>query len=142
MAAPELSQLTAELLVVVQLLAGYPQMLAVPTVEPVPNARLVEMACERPCNVQGWYPGGDTIYLDERLDPVGDLWARSILVHELVHYLQEQDGAFGRVPSCRRWLEREGEAYEIQNRWLMQHRPRTRVPRYMRFNGAPPHCDT
>lgn len=125
--------MTAELLVVVQALTGYPGPAQAPVVEFIPHVELQEMACEGTCEVRGWYAGGSTIYLDDRLDPENNMWDRGILVHELTHYLQEQDSAFGAVPTCRRWLEREGEAYAMQRQWLRVNLPNGPPPRYARF---------
>lgn len=76
------------------------------------------MACDRPCKVYGWFAGGRTIFLDDRLDPVKDTLAAGILVHELVHFLQQESGKFTNPRSCENWLKREQEAYQIQGRWL------------------------
>lgn len=91
-----------------------------PAVAFVDHRTLEEMACGRPCAVYGWFPPGETVYLDERLDPVADVAARGILVHELVHYLQQESGAFGAARDCRIWSRREHEAFDIQLRWLAE----------------------
>ena len=45
--------------------------------------------------------------------------ARSILVHELVHFMQHSEGTFRRDETCEAWMEREHEAYDVQIRWLV-----------------------
>lgn len=134
--------LLAELLTAVIALAGYPDPARAPVVEFVPHIELQEMACESPCNVRGWYAGGSTIYLDDRLDPENNRWDRSIVVHEFVHYLQEQSGAFGVAPTCQRWLEREEEAYAVQRQWLLANRPRKPQPGYARLPRFVIDCDS
>jgi hypothetical protein len=49
-------------------------------------------------------------------------WARGILLHELVHFLQQENGAFAERPGCDAWSPREQEAYRIQYEWLWAHR--------------------
>lgn len=128
-----IARLIAELLIAVPALTGYPAPTQAPIVELIPHVELQEMACEGPCEIRGWYPGGSTIYLDDRLDPDTSMWDRSIVVHELVHYLQEQDGAFGAVPTCQRWFDREEEAYTVQRQWLLANFPKRPRPDYARF---------
>jgi hypothetical protein len=117
MDAAVLAQLVAKLLVSVQLLAGFDLPAEPPEVVFVPHERLQDEACDGPCDVYGWFPPGRTIYLDDRLDPIHDFAARGILVHELVHYLQQESGTFPARGGCRTWLERERQAYDIQMRW-------------------------
>ncbi|MGF1610387.1 MAG: hypothetical protein ACFCUQ_13385 [Kiloniellales bacterium] len=115
-----LAKLVGELLIAIQLLTGHPLPEREPLVAFVPHAVLEQQACGRPCEVYGWFPPGDTIYLDERLDPLEDVHARSILVHELVHFLQQEEGTYALPASCRAWVEREREAFDVQMRWLAQ----------------------
>lgn len=105
-------------------LSRYPVPAEPPRVVYLSATRLQEMACEQPCSVRGHYAGGREIYLDERLQPLSDLFDRSILLHEMVHYLQQQDG--GAEPAagldehekCRLWHMREQEAYALQEAFL------------------------
>lgn len=130
------------LLTVVPALAGYPAPAQTPVVEFIAQAELQKMACEGPCQVYGWYAGGSTIYLDDRLDPETSMWDRGIVVHELVHYLQEQEGAFGAIPTCQRWIEREKEAYAVQRQWLGSNPPNGPPPNYARFPRISINCDS
>ena len=86
-------------------------------------------ACGGPCAIYGWFPGGRTIYLDQRLDPVKYPGDRSILVHELVHYLQQESGAYEGRMDCQAWTGRESEAFDIQIRWLIEQQVRPAVLR-------------
>ncbi len=115
-----LAQLVAKLLVSIQLLAGFDLPAEPPKVVFVPQEQLQEAACDGPCDVYGWFPPGRVIYLNVRLDPLRDIVARGILVHELVHYLQQESGIFQASGGCRAWLERERQAYDIQIRWHAQ----------------------
>ncbi len=118
MSAGTVSKLVAELLVAIQALSGYGAPSEAPRVEFVSHQRLQQQVCGRPCKVYGWFPPGQTIFIDDRLDPAKDVVARSILLHELVHYLQQEAGTFPPGGGCETWLDREWEAYDIQIRWL------------------------
>lgn len=118
MASEFVSRLVAELLVAAAALSGYPAPPEQPEVVQVSHAKLEQIACGRPCRVFGWSPPGAVIYLDDKLDLEGDLFAQSILIHELTHYLQQESGRFGRDRDCTEWIAREREAYLVQYRWL------------------------
>jgi len=111
--------LVLQLLTAINAISGYPLPERAPEVAFVPQSYLEARACNQPCEVQGWFPPGQVIYLDERLDPQHDVWERSILLHELVHYLQQEEGAFTETVTCEVWLKREAEAYEVQYHWLV-----------------------
>lgn len=113
-----LLELAGDLLLAAQSLTGYGAPAQVPEIVLVPQATLQEIACKRPCKVLGWFPPGKTIYLDDRLDPRTDSRAAGILLHELVHYLQQESAAYSDLGACRRWALREHEAYRVQARWL------------------------
>lgn len=118
---PRLEEVVMELLLFAHSVTGYAIPGDTPQVAQVPQSYLARAACDRPCDVYGWYPYGRTIYLDSRLDPVGDKRARAILLHELVHYLQHAAHAFEGGDPCHDWQNREYEAYRVQARWLNEH---------------------
>ena len=126
---PNLDALVLKLLTAISAIAGYPLPDRQPEIAFVPQSYLEERACDRPCAVRGWFPPGQVVYLDERLDPENDTWERSILVHELVHYLQQEEGSFTAAGSCEAWMKREAEAYEVQYRWLVTQRVSPRLLR-------------
>jgi hypothetical protein len=102
-------------------LSGHP----LPEVQPettfVSHSYLVEQACGgRECKVMGWFPPGNTIYLDNRLNPKASLYASSILLHEMVHYLQYQAHGHN-VFSCESAIELEREAYAVQQQFPVRY---------------------
>jgi hypothetical protein len=102
-------------------ISGYSAPADNPEVVMVPHGYLVHSACaDRECKVLGWFPPGETIYLDERLDPNESMYASSILVHELVHYLQQESGRFEDKYSCETALAMEREAYAVQREFLLR----------------------
>jgi hypothetical protein len=112
-------------------LSGYPAPKEPPEVLAVPHAFFVKNACNgRECKVMGWYAGGRTLYIDERLDPATDLLASSVVVHEMVHYLQsvargddklDRAVAFSTAPSCQQIVRWEREAYAAQREFILQY---------------------
>jgi hypothetical protein len=101
--------------------AEYPELIYLSTPE------LNRLACKGTCSVLGHYAGGRQIYLDDRLQPLKNLFDRSVLLHEAVHYLQGLEGSHYVDPAdtaddaqkCRLWYQREREAYAIQEAYLI-----------------------
>jgi len=112
-------------------LSGYPAPAAPPVVVLQPHAYFVEHACHgQECKVLGWYAGGKNVYVDETLDVADSLFASSIVVHEMVHYLQgvargddalKGGAAFTVAPSCEQSVSWEREAYAVQREYIMRY---------------------
>ena len=77
-----------------------------------------KLRVRHPLQHQAWYKTGDGIFLDDTLMPETNLFHRSILLHEMVHYFQDRAGEYGNMNDCERWFHRELDAYTIQNRYL------------------------
>jgi len=115
--SPGLAELVSVLMSWAVQLSGYPQPPRLPEVELVSRQWLVDQACGgHACRIQGWLPPGERIYLDEALDPVGSTMDSSVLLHELVHYLQRESGRFG--DDCGAAIDKEREAYATQRSFL------------------------
>lgn len=89
-----------------------------PNIYRVPHAELENYVCRAHCSIRAWYKPGDGIFLDESLKPESNLFDRSILLHEMVHYFQDRAGEYASMEACERWFHRELDAYTIQNRYL------------------------
>lgn len=89
-----------------------------PRIYRVPHAELENYVCGTHCAIRAWYKGGDGIFLDDSLKPETNLFHRSILLHEMVHYFQDMAGEYGNMTDCDRWFHRELDAYTAQNRYL------------------------
>lgn len=101
-------------------LTGHPMPVHSPVVQLVSHSYLRQAACSgRECKVMGWFPPGDTIYIDKRLDPEHDLVASSVVVHEMVHYLQHLSGRYHAPYTCQDSLAMEREAYGAQRDYLL-----------------------
>ena len=105
-------------------LSKFPLPDKLPSIRFLPTAELSMLACHSECMVLGHYQGGDTIYLDEKLRPESNLFDRSVLLHEMVHYLQYAADASAAQPQtqqekCVLCYKREREAYAIQDAFLV-----------------------
>jgi len=60
----------------------------------VEQTELQEIACERPCEIMAYTPMNENneIYLINSLDPLKDVCARGILLHEIIHVIQQENG--------------------------------------------------
>jgi hypothetical protein len=118
---PALSALVADLFAAIQLLSGYAPPTVPPQVHRVPQAQISEQFCHEPCEIKAVYDPTLGVFIDERLDVRDNVFARSILLHELVHHVQSVSGRFDMGGSeCARRNTAEQEAYFIQNRYLIQ----------------------
>ena len=82
---------------------------------------LQEIACDgAACPIQAFYHKEEKIiYLSKQLDYEDELH-RSILLHELVHYVQDVTGKWLPEQSdCRSGMRRELEAFRLQERYLL-----------------------
>lgn len=119
MDAASLSALVADLFLTINLLSGYAVPADKPAVTRVSKETMQAMICTGPCAVRAFYTPEKGVYIDEKLDLVDDYYARSVLMHELVHHLQHVAGKFDALDTpCRRWKAKEVEAYEIQHKYL------------------------
>ena len=117
----ELIGLVSDLLAAISALSCYPQPYHLPPVQLRPVAELQPMVCKGPCPVRGFYLPRKGVFLNDSLDIRNDVVARSVLLHELVHHVQEVNRRFVSAPNqCERWWAREREAYDIQNAYLRE----------------------
>jgi hypothetical protein len=114
-----LPDLVDDLLGLLHALTRYHQPDAQPSVFRVTRAEIEDRMCGgAACPVRAWYLPEQGIYLEDNLHPETDLFDRSVLLHELVHYLQELHGEGAELDACNRWYQREVQAYALQNRYL------------------------
>lgn len=122
------AELMPALSVALDELSKYHRQVAIPEIIRVPHERIEALVCNaRKCAALAVYRSGEGIYLDEKLRPETNLFDRSILLHELVHYAQEMEGAHDDMKPCMRWYQREQEAYAIQKIFLGMVGSATRV---------------
>jgi hypothetical protein len=129
-------ELLADLFRVIHALSGYPIPDQFPEVHLVPHHELEARICPAGCGVKAFYLSGRGVFMDEALDVRNDVVARAVLLHELVHHVQNIAGRFDSLAECQAWYAREVEAYQIQNDYLRQQGSATWV--YM--PGRIQHC--
>jgi hypothetical protein len=91
---------------------------ALPPVFQLPQYLIEERVCEEPCDVRAAYVPREGIYLAGNLEPLREPLDRAVLVHELVHYLQQGHPKFVGMAPCERERTKEVEAFAIQNAYL------------------------
>ncbi len=101
-------------------LSGYATPAEAPQLQFQPHSFFVENVCgNKECRAVGWYNDEGIIYIDEKYEDAESQFAESLLVHEIVHYLQDISGKYDSF-SCTDSVAREREAYYIQNEFLLQ----------------------
>lgn len=113
-----LAEWTQRLLTSAALLGHYPLDARPPRVTMVPQVTLAARACNGTCEPRGAYIPGQGVLILNTLDIANNPRDRSVLLHELVHYLQDKFGRFAREPPCVRYVDRELEAYGLQDAYL------------------------
>lgn len=128
---------------------GYTMPAELPVIEYVPHSYFVQTICynedtaENPCGVRAMYDDNNdgVIYLNEKFIDDIDPYTKSIIVHEMVHYLQDMSGEWkdiekwDRTIRCQEREYRQREAYMVQDKYSDDvHNIRRLVPR--RFGGC------
>jgi hypothetical protein len=106
------------LFTVISSIHGYEMPETYPTVRQMPRIEIAMRVCGKDCAVSALYTSADGVMIDEAFDLQHDAFGQSVLVHELVHFLQDSAGTFAEYGPCRRQNEREREAYYIQYQYL------------------------
>jgi hypothetical protein len=114
-----MTELVDSLLRLMPALTRYHTPASQPQVFRVARAQIAERMCGgTACNMRAWFLPEEGVYLEDTLHPETDLFDRSVLFHELVHYLQELNGVGAELDECNRWYQREVQAYGLQNYYL------------------------
>jgi hypothetical protein len=113
------AELLPALLTALDQLSKYRRPSVLPPLHRLPHAELQQRICGKPCPALAMYRPGEGIYLDDRLRPETSIFDRSVLLHELVHYVQDLNNEHADMRDCSRWYYREQEAYAIQKNFLV-----------------------
>jgi hypothetical protein len=111
-------QLVESLLDAITQLSSFRKPATIPHVTRASREEIERTICDGPCMVKAWYRPDEGVFLDETLRPESNLIHRSILLHELVHFVQEENGEGANLDPCHRWVQREQQAYELQAQYL------------------------
>lgn len=124
-----LADLVIQLYVAVQGITGYPAPANMPEVRQMPREEIQRLVCMGPCQIRAFYHPDMGVIVDEAFNLKSNLYHQSILLHELVHHAQHVTGRFDSLASaCEARSASEGEAYEVQNRYLASQRSSERIP--------------
>jgi hypothetical protein len=135
----DIDSLTRHLIRTASRLSKYRPPAALPMVSRIERAALEQLACPQGavrCNVSAMYLPHRGVLIADDLRPESNLFHRSILLHELVHYLQDDAHELMGASECDRWYQREIEAYALQNRFLANIYSPDRVA----YSGSRPQC--
>lgn len=115
-----MNALFAALLHAAATLTGYTDPGALPAIKPATQAELIAIMCPKTlkCPAPTAVYVKRTVYYEERLN-LEDEYNRSIIVHEMVHYLQATNGWL--ATSCDSLMLHEDQAYRVQYRYLLAH---------------------
>ncbi len=129
----------ARLLTTAALLGGFPPATSAPPVQKMTQAALATMVCGGPCPVLGAYMPGAGIFLSDGLDLDASPEDRSVLLHELVHYLQDLNRRYADEERCDRYRDRELQAYAVQDKYLDRYNLAISDQQYT-LDWQPPGC--
>lgn len=118
-----MSEIIAGLLLFIQSQVGLFNTIEPPHIEFLQAVEIAELACEQQCgDIKGWTPPGSTVYLNQNLGITQNMFDRSIILHELVHYVQYKYQLTNMATDCLTWKAREAQAYQLQFLWLQEHK--------------------
>ena len=109
------------LLATATVLGGYPSAAPPPQVTVIAQHELSTRVCGGACAVKGAFISGQGLFIIDGLEIETDPQDRSVLLHELVHYLQELNGRYADEAACDRFRYRELEAYRLQDEYLSRY---------------------
>ena len=129
-------------------LTGYEYPTEMPTIVYAQHSHFVETICEgedtkrNPCDARAYYNDKDDarIYLNTKYFDINGEWEpyeRSIILHEMVHYLQDMSGRWDGYQDwedsklCQVREYRQREAYEAQDEYMIKvYNYHRRLPRF------------
>lgn len=125
-----MNQLCLSLLAIAAQLGGYNLPTDCPQIVPITQAELQSQVCPgRNCPVMGVYRYGEEALLIDKANDLQDHYARSVIVHELIHFLQDRNKETS-DDSCKAQLTRESVAFWVQEQFLK----RNGIRRSLRHN--------
>ena len=94
-----------------------------PAVEFIEQKKLSQLACKTDCEILAYTPLEPKykIFLSNKLDPLNDICHRGILMHEIIHVLQEEQAVFSEYELRTKKHMREMDALVNHNIFLSQY---------------------
>lgn len=102
---------------------NYPEPKSNIDVEFIDQKELEIIACGRPCEIMAYTPnsGKSKIYLVKELDPLKDVCHQAILMHEIIHVIQEENEFASEFDERTKKHMREMNALVNHNIFLSQY---------------------
>ena len=118
-----LNELIVALLLWITTNTEYKEPKKFPYVEFIEQRELSQLACKRDCEILALTPETPkyTIYLSKDLSPMDDICHRGILLHELIHILQDDQNIFTDYDIKTKKHLREMDALVNHNIFLSQY---------------------
>ncbi len=94
-----------------------------PEVKFIEQNKLSQLACKNDCEILAYTPVEPkyTVYLSNKLKPLTDVCHRGILLHEIIHVLQDDQGSFVDYDDRTKKHLREMNALVNHNIYLSQY---------------------
>src|SRR5690348_4474495 len=89
----------------------------VPTIEFVSDAEIDRIAETDAYAVYGW-PENEVLYIPTSCEPMTTIECKSAVIHEIVHWLQDNAGEFDDINNIQCMATYEGEAYKTEDKFL------------------------
>ena len=118
-----LNELIVALLLWITTHTEYKEPKKIPKVEFLEQKILSDMACGRECEILAYTPDNPkyTVYLSKNLSPLNNVCDRGILLHELIHVIQDDQGVFLNYELKTKKHLREMDALVNHNIFLSQY---------------------
>ncbi|MAI75931.1 MAG: hypothetical protein CBC25_02050 [Pelagibacteraceae bacterium TMED65] len=117
-----LNELIVALLLWITTHTEYKDPKKLPVINFIEQKELSNMACGRECEILALTPDNPkyTIYLSKELSPMDDICHRGILLHEIIHILQEDQSIYNDYDQKTKKHLREMDALVNHNIYLSQ----------------------
>ena len=94
-----------------------------PEIEFVNQVKLADIACSKPCEIMAYTPKNSTkkIFMLDSLNPMDDVCHRGILLHEIIHLVQNEKKVYSDFDENTKKHMREMDALVNHNRFLSQY---------------------
>ena len=94
-----------------------------PEIEFVNQVKLADIACSKPCEIMAYTPKNSTkkIFMLDSLNPMDDICHRGILLHEIIHLVQNEKKVYSDFDENTKKHMREMDALVNHNRFLSQY---------------------
>ena len=118
-----LNELILALILWITTYTNYPEPQNQIIIQTISQKELSELACGRACEIMAYTPMNEKskIYLIEDLDPLNDVCHQGILLHEIIHVIQEENNFASNYEDKTKKHLREMNALVNHNIFLSHH---------------------